>query len=106
MGTNYYLRHEPCEHCGRSDEEIHLGKSSLGWTFSFRAYPDADPPVIDFASWRKQLETGTIWDEYGQQATPEDLAVLIEQKRSGRDDLYRDDFRDEDGNRFIPGEFS
>ncbi|OGD52557.1 hypothetical protein A3K80_09255 [Candidatus Bathyarchaeota archaeon RBG_13_38_9] len=33
MGTNYYLRKDCCDKCGRSDE-IHIGHSSDGWCFS------------------------------------------------------------------------
>lgn len=35
MGTNYYLHsQDPCEHCGRSYPELHIGKSSAGWVFA------------------------------------------------------------------------
>ena len=36
MGTNYYARYNICKHCNRFDE-IHIGKSSAGWQFSFHA---------------------------------------------------------------------
>lgn len=42
MGTNYYIRTtegaDYCEHCGRGEQykEIHIGKSSMGWQFSFK----------------------------------------------------------------------
>lgn len=38
MGTNYHWRDQPCGHCGHY-EEIHVGKSSGGWSFGFRACP-------------------------------------------------------------------
>jgi hypothetical protein len=40
MGTNYYVAYDYCRHCGRFDEEFHIGKSSAGWCFSLRVYED------------------------------------------------------------------
>lgn len=84
MGTNYYWRDRPCEHCGRHDE-IHVGKSSAGWSLVFRAWPHRlddpehpewghDPsspfglPVVSRADWRTvfTLRSGELWDEYGR----------------------------------------
>jgi len=33
MSTNYYLKADTCSHCGHSDEDTHIGKSSCGWRF-------------------------------------------------------------------------
>lgn len=119
MGTNYYVRTPPscggkCEqHC--RGEEIHLGKSSAGWTFTFRAYPAPDGygtpeavtwPVDDYASWHRLLSLGAIFDEYGSEVSAGDLLVKIEGKRGGRNTLYGSDFIDANGNRFVSGEFS
>lgn len=41
MSTNFYLPQTcpcPCEHC--TVEDLHIGKRSIGWQFSFRAYPN------------------------------------------------------------------
>ncbi|MET4670847.1 hypothetical protein ABID94_003731 [Streptomyces sp. PvR018] len=42
VSNNYYVQTEPCpeacEHCSAS-ERIHLGKSGMGWRFSFQAQP-------------------------------------------------------------------
>ena len=37
MGCNYYWLNEEnkCDCCGGGVEEIHLGKSSTGWKFTF-----------------------------------------------------------------------
>jgi hypothetical protein len=112
MGTNYYVKPEGAS----SDDQsmwIHLGKSSAGWTFSFRAYPDPDNappavswPVTDYASWLEVLDLGTIIDEYGRITHPNELLELIRSKRGGRDNMYGSDFRDADGNRFCSAEFS
>lgn len=86
MGTNYYW-HEacagPCEHCGL--QPVHVGKSSAGWSFGFRAYKheivdDEHPdwgyrfespfgyPILSRADWRRVFteRTGELIDEYGQ----------------------------------------
>lgn len=39
MGTNYYLRPDPCECCGRGLEPLHIGKSCMGWCFRLHVYP-------------------------------------------------------------------
>ena len=121
MGTNYYVRTPPscggkcATHC--HGEEIHLGKSSAGWAFSFRAYPDPDPefgpepvtwPVKDFASWLRLLDLGPVYDEYSREVTREELLERIECKRGGLNTSYPElrDFLDDAGNRFIPREFS
>jgi hypothetical protein len=117
MGTNYYVHTGPscggkCEqHC--RGEEIHLGKSSVGWAFTFRAYPPGEhaagmPPfaVVDYASWERLLWLGEIRSEYGAPILREELIALVNGKRGQRNDLYGDNFLDPDGNRFIPGEFS
>lgn len=113
MGTNYYVRTPPSPLGLFPGEEIHLGKSSAGWTFSFRAYPDPELspqhvtwPVRDFPSWHRLLSLGAIFDEYGREVTAEDLLVKIEGKRGGHDALYGSDYRDPDGNRFTASEFS
>lgn len=85
MSTNFYWRDKPCGHCGRY-EEIHVGKSSGGWSFGFRAWPHRlmneeypdwghDPwspfgfPVVSRADWAKVFaeRPGELWDEYGRQ---------------------------------------
>lgn len=101
MGTNYYLR--PPGTCPEQcDRWVHLGKSSVGWSFTFAASETA----TNYASWLKQLDQGEIYDEYGRLTSREDLLTLIANKRGGRNDLCRDDYHDIDGNRFVTGCFS
>jgi hypothetical protein len=116
MSTNYYVR--PEDACPvQCDRWVHLGKSSIGWAFTFRAYPDGGSefgmapsavtwPVTDFASWLRLLGLGEIYDEYGQPVARDDLLANIEAKRGGRVTLARDDYLDEGGNRFVPEYFS
>lgn len=120
MGTNYFIRTPPscggkCAHHCPGEEEIHLGKSSAGWAFTFRGYPEPAEasslvtwPVTDFGSWRRLLDLGPVYDEYGQEVTPAELLERIESKRGGVNDTYPElrDYLDEAGNRFVPREFS
>ena len=119
MVTNSYFRTPPS--CGGQlyqhfhGDEIHLGKSSAGWAFTFRAYLETPPvtrheaitwQVNDFTSWHRLLSLGAIFDEYGKPWTAGDLLVKIEGKRGGHSELYGDAFYDSAGNAFYPGEFS
>lgn len=121
MGTNYYVRTPPScggkcdQHC--HGETIHLGKSSIGWAFSFRAYPKPSAldgpelvtwPVKDFASWLLLLDLGPVYDEYSREVPRDELLGLIEAKRGGLSTLYPElrDYLDDAGNHFIPREFS
>jgi hypothetical protein len=117
VGTNYYVRLPPCEspcaHC-RGPEEVHLGKSSMGWSFTFRAWPareesehsEIGPVVGDFAAWRRLLDLGEIRDEYGAVHSREELLDRVEAKRGGLSELHGSDFLDGDGNRFVQVDFS
>lgn len=84
MSTNYYLRFKACTHCGHY-HEAHIGKTSAGWSFLFRAYEhevlnEEHPewgykagkespfgrPVSSRADWLQVLadHPGEVFDEY------------------------------------------
>ena len=63
MGTNYYVATNHCECCNRYDEEYHIGKSSLGWAFTFQGYP-ADQ-LTGWKHWKQFLKDQQIRDEQG-----------------------------------------
>ena len=83
MGTNYYYIKDPCEHCGRGDERLHIGKSSYGWEFTFCGHKEEG--IESLEDWKGVLmkAPGIIKDEYGRQVTLTDLLKLIESKRGG-----------------------
>lgn len=74
MGTNYYVQTPPCPsacaHCS-DQEQLHLGKSSGGWRFLFRADPDW-PRQQAFARWLARAAAGRIEDEYGAEQARQD----------------------------------
>jgi hypothetical protein len=82
MGTNYYTDGDPpCSCCGRGGEELHIGKSSMGWQFLFAPYPDRG--LTSFKAWREFLADREIRDEYGHKWALNDLVELVEKKREG-----------------------
>jgi hypothetical protein len=121
MSTNYYLE-DKCTHCGRSDQ-IHLGKSSAGWTFTFRG--DKENGIVDFASWLKRIDdclenqSHIIVNEYGDPVIRYELLELIDSKKNEKNNhaLYVEkeysesfspfkDWTDSGGNSFTDCEFS
>lgn len=77
MGTNYYFHEEvPCEKCGHRPEGRHIGKSSCGWCFALRIYPDDG--INDLGDWARiwvAVDGGTIENEDGYKI---ELAEMIE----------------------------
>ena len=85
---------------------IHLGKSAAGWAFTFRAYPNANPPVMDFVSWAGLLDLGPIYNEYGRAVDRDELLDLIADSQTARKDPGDIAYLDDKGFRFIAQEFS
>jgi hypothetical protein len=119
IGTNYYHRTEVCPHCGHAAEEVHIGKSSSGWTFSFHGTDQ----IRSWTDWKAHLAAGgEIRDEYGEVVSLEQFAALVERKRSApsnhttycrasdtlwtREHGFRDCWLDEEGHSFSGGDFS
>jgi len=105
MGTNYYIRYNLCNCCNRYDE-IHIGKSSAGWQFSFHAVDDSDIKmalfdpkdmlddtdrhliISSFQDWKSFIEkyvikykAAKIYNEYDELQDPIEFFKLIEAKR-------------------------
>jgi hypothetical protein len=78
MGTNYYLHQNVCEVCGRGDEPRHIGKSSSGWCFALRVYPDDG--INDLPDWIPLFMSGTILDEYLDNISFEEMMTRITQR--------------------------
>lgn len=89
MSTNFYLHRDPqnCGECGKPDREaeIHIGKRSGGWVFTWQGFDAKDAPngnpLYDETTWREFLlaeanEGGRIEDEYG---TPYSVAEFLEE---------------------------
>lgn len=91
MGTNYYLRTDPCPHCGRSDEELHIGKSSAGWCFSLHVMPEDG--IDGLEAWEQRWKTGRIFNEYREEVAPEEMRRIITERswpeRPREESFYR-----------------
>ena len=91
MGTNYYLKNDPCPHCGRSDDRRHIGKSSGGWTFALRVYPDEGINTLE--DWKPLFASGAIEDEYGDDVSCDEMLSAITERtwdRKGNPAGYQD----------------
>lgn len=112
MGTNYYLRYNICKCCNRYNE-IHIGKSSYGWSFTFHA-PDEyinastlDPKIAllddheiqikisSYKEWKEffqkyiiEYETAKIFDEYGTEISLEEFYDMVEIKKGGKNHAH------------------
>lgn len=112
MGTNFYARIKPCNECGLSKEEIHIGKSSYGWTFTFHATDE----IKSYKDWLIFLEDShvLIFDECGDKISLEDFKEMVEKKKDEKmnhaiyckEDKYDHSYLDEERNSMSPGEFS
>lgn len=99
MGTNYYLRENACGHCGRSDDQLHIGKSSAGWCFSLHVIPEEGLNSLD--DWRIRWTKGRIFDEYGTEVSPDDLIERITERGSLVPSNWTE--RDYEMNSAVPG---
>lgn len=73
MGTNFYYRKSG------ADADRHIGKSSGGWVFLVRLYPERGINSLD--DWKTLLvadPTGKILDEYGRTYTVGGMMSWIE----------------------------
>ena len=83
MGTNYYFK-EPdsnvCACCGRSTpgRELHIGKSSGGWAFALRIYPELG--INDLENWAYLWHKGTITNDYGETISPVEMMQRIQER--------------------------
>lgn len=81
MGTNYYLHSEVCPACGRSDEPLHIGKSSAGWCFSLHVTDE----ITSLDDWRKEWSKPgrVIRNEYGADVSAGDMEACITRRAAG-----------------------
>jgi len=108
MGTNYYIKENECVHCGRY-EDIHLGKSSVGWQFSFQ-YNGGQyyKNVAEMKEWTKDKN---IVNEYGENVTYKDFWEMVEAKQTDDNFNHASKYPSNtehviDGYSFSDGEFS
>ena len=124
MGMNYYLELDVCPTCNVPKRKFHIGKGSMGWTFSFRGYRkpyDAEhigKPITSYRDWIILLPTGRIVNEEGEEIAIDFFKKLVESKVDGefnhttycrkeyKEYAERSCWLDEDGHSFSDDEFT
>lgn len=108
MGTNYYMRIDPCKYCGSSNDILHIGKLSGGWTFSFQAHDN----IKSFKELIKFINShnAEIYDEYEKKISLNNFKELVKSSKNEKHNHTKEypegSFLDEEGNSFSEGEFS
>ena len=76
MGTNYYV-YIANEDVTKDAEELHIGKSSIGWVFSLRIHPERG--IHTLYDWMPVLlnHQNVIRDEYGRNITAHEMLRTI-----------------------------
>ena len=123
MGTNYYYqRVEHCSNCLRLEfgPKIHIGKSSGGWSFSFRGHTRPavgcdEEPGVEIKSYLGWLDyfskvAGVIVDECGVPMSTIEFKRMVARKIDGQkhavDFPGSNNWLDEHGHSFSGYEFS
>ena len=80
MGTNYYVadKSKYCEHCGRGEKTIHLGKSSAGWCFTLNVHPKRD--IHNWKDILKFVKGKKIFNEYDEHITLAEFIDVVEHR--------------------------
>lgn len=81
MGLNHYLRTKACEKCGHRKEELHIGKSSMGWQYHFEGY--IEQSIVSLEDWMNEFkdENKEIVDENGEVIDKDDFLSMIYLKK-------------------------
>ena len=78
MGTNYYIDINKCESCGRKDQ-IHLGKSSMGWQFTFQYNGGKYYKNVD--EMKEFLNDKQIYCEYNGEISNKEFWEMVKTKQ-------------------------
>lgn len=104
MGTNYYAKINICPTCKKPEEEIHLGKSSAGWQFSFQY--NNGRFYKNIKEMKKWLFNKEIENEYGEKVSYNDFWKMVKEKQKIIDPEKLNDEIIIDGYKFFNREFS
>lgn len=79
MGTNYFLRTIQCDKCMHTACEKHIGKASMGWSFSFMSYDD----IHSFQCWKREIldPKKLIFNEYNDPINKEWFFEMVKEKQ-------------------------
>jgi hypothetical protein len=84
VGTNYYYYpggERACPYCQQEAPRLHIGKSSVGWNFSLRIYPERG--IVGLEDWKEiwSRPPGAIFDEHGRPVTVEEMLPRITERQ-------------------------
>lgn len=79
MGTNYYTKTEKCTCCEHKLEGVHLGKSSVGWQFSFQY--NGGQFYKNVKEMKKWLKEKKIENEYGEEVPHDEFWKMVKAKQ-------------------------
>lgn len=90
MGTNYYWHPKPrCPTCNRCDEPVHIGKSSMGWTFSLHVgqwvdLGDEEIRISGLDDWKRLFAVpgSFIEDEYKEVVSADEMLETITERKA------------------------
>lgn len=90
-------------------EELHIGKSSAGWTFSFQAHQE--PYIHSASDWKAEFRNGgQIFDEYGEELSEKEFWKMVGAKKKEKHNHAREYpnncWVDREGNSFSLYDFS
>jgi len=99
MGTNYYTKLKECKHCNRY-EEVHLGKSSAGWQFSFQY--NGGEYYKNIEQMKEWLKGKQILNEYEEKVSYEEFWEMVKNKQKSSNSNHASKHTDYN-NRVIDG---
>jgi hypothetical protein len=128
MGTNYYLMVNVCPTCKHPENQYHIGKSSMGWSFTFQALKGYESPtgapINSAKDWRDAMSMKIngkrvrIMSEYKRPISAKKFWEMVDEKKQGKNhhtettggprQLWKDDrsWIDAEGHAFCTGYFS
>ena len=89
MGTNYYAHIDTCDKCNHPAKVLHIGKSSCGWSFTFRGYASAGSveeygcEIKSYGDWLKFLVEPNVHivNEYGETVSLDEFVEMVGNKK-------------------------
>lgn len=107
MGTNYFVKLNICKLCRRTDDPIHLGKASYGWSFMLQA--NNYKFYRNWEEMKEWLKGKNIEDEYGEHISRKEFIKWVEDVKDIKDPEkvdYGTDLKIIDGYKFYDCDFS
>ena len=83
MGTNFYVKTKKCKCCKHKPNDIHLGKSSGGWQFTFQF--NGGKYYKDIPTMKKWLIGKKITNEYNENVSQKAFWKMVDWKQKNEE---------------------